>query len=458
VRTYLPNDDDDIVAKMLGEIGVDSLDALFLDVPQNIRIEGNLDLPSPVTEDEIKGVVEVKLRKNLDLTAFLGGGVWSQNLPAVVSHLLSRGEFLTSYTPYQPEMSQGTIQALFEYQSMVCQLTGMDVTNSSMYDWGSAAAEAVLMTSRVTHRGKALIASNIGPHRRRVIETYAKGAGINITAVEADWEAGTLDLEKLKEDIDDKTSSLYVEIPSYIGSIEPSPRDIAELLHDRNALLIVGVDPLSLGILKPPGQYGADIVVGEGQPLGSSPFLGGPLLGIFATRREREILRQIPGRIMGMTKTLDRSQRAFTMILQTREQHIRRERATSNICTNETLSATAAAIYLSLLGEEGFRRLSEDLSYRAAYLSKKLRKDAGLPSPPYSESFYRDFLVSFEGTKKAGQLVRQGIDRGVLLGTETTHAFPHYGESILTGVSDVHTKEDLDRYVEVVKDLLGGDP
>ncbi|MFQ5950508.1 MAG: aminomethyl-transferring glycine dehydrogenase subunit GcvPA [Candidatus Geothermarchaeales archaeon] len=458
MRAYIPNDDHEIVANMLREIGVDSLDDLFLDVPRDIRIEGSLNLPRPVPEDEVKRLVEAKLCKNLDVKHFLGGGVWSHNQPAVVSHLLSRGEFLTSYTPYQPEISQGTIQVLFEYQTMVCQITGMDVANSSVYDWGSAAAEAVLMASRVTHRGKALLAPNVGPHRRRVIETYAKGAGIDVTPVQADWEAGTLDLEKLKEAIDDKTSSLYVEIPSYIGSIEPRPRDIAEVLHDKNALLIVGVDPFSLGILNPPGEYSADIVVGEGQPLGSSPYFGGPLLGIFATTRQREILRQMPGRIMGMTKTLNRRQRAFAMILQVREQHIRREWATSNICTNEALTATAAAVYLSLLGEEGFRGLSEDLSHRAAYLSNRLRKDVGLSAPPYSSSFYRDFLVSFKGAGKAGRIIREGIERGVLIGTETTHPFPHYGESLLAGVSDDHTKEDLDKYVEIVQDLLGGAP
>ncbi len=322
-----------------------------------------LDIPQHgLSEFDVKRHVEKLLSKNAtsnNMSVFLGAGCWPHYVPAVVEEIIGRSELLTSYTPYQPETSQGMLQALFEYQSMICELTSMPVANCSMYDWASALGEAARMATRVKGKTEILVPKLIHPERLATLKVYASPAGISINEVDYEKESGGLDLRDLKRKISDKTAAIYVENPSYLGIIESQVDDIAREVASHDALFIVGVDPTSLGVLKPPGEYGADVVVGEAQPLGNSMNFGGPLLGIMACRDDMTLIRQMPGRIIGLTTTQDSTRQGFCMTMQTREQHIRRERATSNICTNEALCAVASAVYVALLGPEGLRKLGE---------------------------------------------------------------------------------------------------
>ncbi|HDJ04503.1 MAG TPA: aminomethyl-transferring glycine dehydrogenase subunit GcvPA, partial [Candidatus Bathyarchaeota archaeon] len=367
---YIPNDNEDSEKRLLESLSVPDVEALFSDIPEEVRLKRPLKIPGPLPEADVRREVESILKKNRtvkDLKVFLGGEVWPHYVPAVVDEVSSRSEFLTSYTPYQPEVSQGILQALFEYQSMICELLEMDVANCSMYDWSSSLGEAARMAARITKRYTIIVPHYISPERLMVLRTYAEPAGIRVLEVKQDMEKGIIDLEDLKGKVSRETAAVYVENPSYLGFLVENVRAVAEIVHDCGGLFIVGVDPTSLGIVKPPGDYGADIVVGEGQPLGNYMNCGGPLLGIMACRGELSFVRQMPGRIIGMTTTKDGSRRAYCMVLQTREQHIRRERATSNICTNEALCALRAAVYMALLGPEGFRELGENILYKTQY-------------------------------------------------------------------------------------------
>jgi glycine dehydrogenase subunit 1 len=293
---------------MMREIGINSIDELYADIPEKYFLKKPLNLPEGLSEFEVKRHVETLLSKNktyADIPIFLGAGCWPHYVPSVVKEIIQRSEFLTSYTPYQAEVSQGILQALFEYQSMICELTAMDVANCSMYDWASALGEAARMASRITKRSEILIPRIIHPERRMTLEVYAEPANIHVKEIKYDSETGLLDLSDLRDKISEKTAAVYIENPSYLGFIETQVDEISQITHSHKALFIVGVDPISLGILKPPGEYGADIVVGEGQPLGNPMNYGGPLLGIFACRDDLNVIRQMPGRIIGLTTTVD---------------------------------------------------------------------------------------------------------------------------------------------------------
>ncbi|MCK5403368.1 aminomethyl-transferring glycine dehydrogenase subunit GcvPA, partial [Candidatus Bathyarchaeota archaeon] len=332
---YIPNDTDEIKRRLFEGIGIRSVEEIFADIPKNIpRIE-NLSLPKAKSEVEVRKEVERILSKNIssrDYLSFLGGGVWNHYVPSVVDAIASRGEFLTSYTPYQPEISQGILQSLFEYQSMIAELIELDVVNSSMYDWASSLGEAARMANRVTHRSEIFVPHFISPNRLVTLKSYTNPLGMRIRELSQSLHNGQIDLEDITKNISSKTAAIYIENPSYLGFIVHHLHDLSEIAHESGSLFIVGVDPISLGILKPPGKYGADIVIGEGQPLGNYMNYGGPLLGIFACRNNTPLVRQLPGRIVGMTTTNDGKERGYCMVLQTREQHIRREKATSNIC------------------------------------------------------------------------------------------------------------------------------
>ena len=288
------------------------------------------------------------------------------------------------------------------------------------------------------------------------METYLYPIGIEIVNIPIDGETATLRVGEVEKLIDDETAALYLENPSFLGSIEEKVEEIGRIVHGAGALYIVGVDPLSLGILKPPGDYGADIVVGEGQPLGCPPYYGGPLLGIFAVKGDMSLVRQMPGRIIGSTRELYGDREAYTMILQAREQHIRREKATSNICTNQALLAVAAAIYLSLLGEEGFKRLSEATAQRAIYTARKLSSIEGVEAPPYKASFFRDFLVKLPRGVSVKRVLKEALEKGMILGADVGGYFPLYEGSYLTSVSEIHSKKDIDAMVEVLEELVSG--
>jgi glycine dehydrogenase subunit 1 len=412
-----------------------------------------------MSELEVRQDVQKMLAQNKPFTqmlSFLGGGLWPHYIPAHVRSLVQRSEFLTSYTPYQAEVSQGMLQALFEYQSMICELTGMDVSNASMYDWATAVGEAALMCARVTGRKKILVPELMSSERFSVLQNYSLGPGLELVKIGYDWATGQLDLSQLRAKLGQDVACVYIENPSYLGFLETRAREIADAAHKAGALFVVGVNPISLGLLKAPGDYGADIVVGEGQPLGNPISFGGPTLGIFACRDDVKLVRQIPGRLIGATTTLDEKTRGFAMVLQTREQHIRRERATSNICSNEALCAVAAAIYLASLGPRGLRELAETCAANASYAIKKLDAIDGLEAPIFASPHFNEFTLRCTQPKLVikkfnAKLLKQGIQGGKPIKGE----FPEFGEAALLCTTELHRKEDIDRLADVAAEAVG---
>jgi len=441
---------------MMKEVGVKNIDELYRDIPERFVLKRKLNLPTAMSECEVRRHVESLLAKNKtgqNMPVFLGAGCWPHYVPAVVENIVNRTEFLTSYTPYQPEISQGMLQLLFEYQSMICELTGMDVANSSLYDWASAVGEAARMAMRLTERREILVPKIIHPERYDTLATYIEPVEMHALKVDYEKETGQLSLEDLEAKVSDRTAAVYLENPSYMGFVETRSEEIAKIAHDYGALLIVGVDPVSLGVLKPPGDYGADIVIGEGQPLGNHMNFGGPLLGIFACRDDMAMIRQMPGRIIGMTTTQDESSRGFCMVLQTREQHIRRQKATSNICTNEALCAAASAIYLTLLGPGGLKELGEAIMLKSHYAMKCLSEIEGIKTPVFQSPHFKEFTVNFE-RRRVGDVHTRLLARNVHGGKDVSREFPELDESALYCVTEVHSKGDIDALVEALEAIL----
>jgi len=448
----IPNLSREKIKQMLKYIGVKRIDDLFKDIPEEIRFKGKLRIPGPFSEQDIAKRFSERLSHVIDpskILCFRGGGVWPHYVPSVIDHIISRSELYTSYTPYQPEVSQGVLQALFEYQSLICELTGMDVANASMYDWATALAEACRMAIRVTRRDKIVIPSIIAPHRERVLRTYLEGLEIEIVKVNLN-KNGTVDISKLSENVDSKTAAVYVESPTYMGVIEQNLDEIGEIAHKNGALFIVGVEPLSLAIFKPPGDYGADIVVGEGQPLGLGMNFGGSLLGIFACRFDRKLLYQMPGRIIGLTTEQDSARRAFCMVLQAREQHIRRERATSNICTNVALNAIKAAIYLSLLGRNGLRNVAKKIYANTHYAYRKLLE------LPFTESLFKDAVYFKEFPIMFKEVDIEEMNRvlyddfNIIGGINLGRFFEDMANVALFCVTEIHSKRDIDYLAKAI--------
>ncbi|HTY13007.1 MAG TPA: aminomethyl-transferring glycine dehydrogenase subunit GcvPA [Candidatus Omnitrophota bacterium] len=338
---------------------------LFGDIPAVVRLKKELDLPAPASEPELLSELLTLSRKNRTGAMDLGAGSYDHFIPSAVKHIVGRSEFYTAYTPYQAEASQGTLQAIYEYQSLICALTGMDVANASMYDGATALAEAAFLACRATGRDKLIVSSAVHPEHRRVLRTYCRSAGIKVSELPFDNKSGTT---PANDKVFSGSACYILQQPNFFGCIEPVA-GLADKIHKEGALFIVSADPVSLGILTPPGEYGADVAVGEGQSLGNAMNFGGPGLGIFAVKKA--LLRQIPGRLVGRTIDLD-GKAGFTLTLQAREQHIRRDRAASNICSNEALCALAACAYLSLLGRQGLRRAAELCLVRSSELKKRL--------------------------------------------------------------------------------------
>ncbi|MGD0979712.1 MAG: aminomethyl-transferring glycine dehydrogenase subunit GcvPA [Candidatus Bathyarchaeia archaeon] len=456
---YIPNSVPDTKLEMMLELGIKSIDELYADVPEKYRLKKQLNLPEKsLSEFEVRKHVEALLSKNKScntMPVFVGAGCWPHYVPAVVQEIVSRSEFLTSYTPYQPEVSQGMLQALFEYQSLMCELTSMEVSNCSMYDWASALGEAARMATRVKGRNEILVPRIIHPERAATLHTYAEPAGITVRQVGYNSENGQLDLDDLKNKISDKTAAVYVENPSYLGYVESQVEDISKEAHSHGSLFIVGVDPTSLGILKPPGEYAADIVVGEAQPLGSGMNFGGPLLGIMACRDDMSLIRQMPGRIIGLTTTQDNSRQGFCMTLQTREQHIRREKATSNICTNEALCAVASAVYMALLGPEGFRQLGETIMYKANYAMQLLSRIKGVRTPVFNSPHFKEFTVNFDETGQTAEEVNKKLlQHQVHGGREISKEFPELGQTVLCCVTEIHSRQEIERLRDALEEVL----
>lgn len=446
--------------QMLREMGVASIEELFADIPEGVRLKRKLKLPEPITELEVGRRLRAMLLKNKPFTrmlSFAGGGVWPHHVPAHVSSLVRRAEFLTSYTPYQPEVSQGLLQALFEYQSMIAELVGLEVVNASMYDWPTALGEVALMCARITGRRKFLVPRLISRGRLSVLRNYASGPRLEVFEIGYDRKSGRLDLVELEGKLDADVAGVYIENPSYMGFLETQMDEIGSLAHKAGALFVVRVNPISLGLLKPPGDCGADLVVGEGQPLGNPVNFGGPLLGIFACRGEMKFIRQMPGRLVGMTTSLDGVTRGYCVVLQTREQFIRRERATSNICTNETSCALAAAVYLSSLGPRGLRDLAETCTANASYAMKKLNSIDGLRAPIFDAPHFNEFTLSCDDASLSirelnAKLLKRGIQGGIPLDEE----FPELGQTALMCTTELHSFEDIDRLASTIEDMLGG--
>ncbi len=444
-------------SEMLAAIGIKDIDELFQDIPSKFQLKTRLKIPEGLSEFEVSRRVKGILARNWESEkgeSFLGGGVWSHIIPEAVKSIVNRTEFLTAYTPYQAEVSQGMLQALFEYQSLMAELVELPIVNASMYDWASALGEAALMTSRVTSRFKFLIPDIIAPNREAVLRTYTQPAGIIVNTIGHDDITGQLDLEHLKSLINDDISGVYFENPAYLGQLQYEVDAIADVVHDAGALLVVGVDPTSLGVLRPPGAYDADIVIGEGQPLGSSINIGGPLLGIFASRDDRSLMRQLPGRIIGLTTTKEDEQRGYVMTIQAREQHIRREKATSNICSNQALSAITAAVYLSLMGPRGIVELGEMILQLRSYAEQKLNQLEGIKAPLFEAPHFKEFVIKIEDEKAAShsELSIQSIldyirKDQILAGIPLDQSFPDLGESALTCITETHTQESIDQLV-----------
>ncbi|MDI6731438.1 MAG: aminomethyl-transferring glycine dehydrogenase subunit GcvPA [Candidatus Margulisbacteria bacterium] len=373
--SYVPNTVRD-QKELLQTIGKSSLEELFADIPAKAKFQGQLTLPPPLSEPELLAELKALSEKNTPASSFLGGGNYNHFVPSVVSHIVSRSEFYTAYTPYQAEMSQGMLQAIFEYQSLICELTGMDIANASLYDGATAMAEAMLLACRATNRKEVVVSNAVHPEYRKVLKTYASAAGLLIK--EAPYPKGltTYDLR-----LTTSSACFILQQPNFFGCIE-EVAGLAEKIHAAGALFIVSVDPISLGLLKAPGEYGADVVVGEGQALGNPQSFGGPGLGIFAAKKD--FFRHVPGRIVGQTVDAD-GKRGFCLTMQTREQHIRREKATSNICSNEALVALAATVYLSVMGKQGLRKVAELCLQKANYLKKKLGNKVVFSAPTFKE-------------------------------------------------------------------------
>lgn len=402
---YLPHTDE-IRKKMLQDVGVKNIDELFADVPSDLLLQKNVDLPTHMSELEVeKEFIDIKAKNitTTDSSCFLGAGAYNHHIPAAVDYLIQRGEFLTSYTPYQAEVAQGTLQYLFEFQTQVCLLTGMEVANASMYDGATATLEAVMMANRVKKKNKAILSGNIHPHYAEVINTYARFAKFEVEQNDVAFS------NQEKFDIDDKTSCVVVQYPDFFGNVNDFSK-LADECHAKGALLIVCfTEVVALGMLKTPGEMGADIVVGEGHSIGVGLNFGGPSVGLFATNKE--FIRQMPGRVTGQTVDAQ-GKRGWVLTLSTREQHIRRDKATSNICTNSGLCALAFTIHATLLGEEGFKRLARINHNNTALLYKKLQDMPSLKV--HNKTFFNEILV--ELPINAEGVIDKLVDKGIFAG------------------------------------------
>ena len=440
---YIPHTETDI-QEMLSAIGIKEIGELFHSIPEALRLEAPLDLPPALPEADLTQALSQLASRNVNLeecAVFLGAGAYRHFTPSVVNHLLLRGEFLTSYTPYQPEVSQGTLQAIFEFQSFVCMLTGMEIANASIYDGASSLAEAVLMAHRVNDRSEVLIASTVHPEYRQVVETYTRGIDFKITEVPYQ-ENGQTDLDFIKQHVTDDTSSVVIQSPNFFGIVEQYA-ELGKFLKEKEILLIVVVaEATSLGILKPPGERGADIVVGEGQGWGLPVSYGGPHVGFFAT--QETFFRQVPGRIVG--ETVDRAgQRSYALTLATREQHIRREKATSNICTNQGLCALAATIWLAAMGKQGVRDVALQNLKTADALKNKLQRLKGF-SLRFASGTYNEFVLECPGP--AQELHAQLLETDIVAGLPLGNFYPELGNCLLLCATEMNSSESLDRFAD----------
>ncbi|MFC1558775.1 aminomethyl-transferring glycine dehydrogenase subunit GcvPA [candidate division KSB1 bacterium] len=439
---YITNTEEERL-QMLKEIGVGSFDELINSIPENMRFSRNLAIPDGKSEFEVFKLLKDMSVEN-DTTdnyiSFLGGGAYDHLIPSAVSHITSRPEFYTSYTPYQAEVSQGTLQAIYEYQTMICELTGMDAANASLYDGGSAAGEAALLACDVKRNKKILVPQTVNPHYTHTIKTYCYGQGISIEGIPS--KNGIVDTEALKELCKNEYAGIVLQHPNFFGCLE-NVFEIEEIVHSTGGLLIVAVDPVSLGLLQPPSVYNADIVCGEGQSLGNDLNFGGPYLGIFAAKNE--FIRKMPGRIIGKTVDVD-GKDGYVMVLQTREQHIRREKATSNICTNQQLNVLTACVHLSLLGKNGIKEAANHCIQKSHYLAENIDSLEGYKLK-YSSPFFKEFTIETE--KESKEIINALHSKKIFAGIDLNK----FGikNSLLIAATEKRTKSEMDFFVEALK-------
>ncbi|HSU26367.1 MAG TPA: aminomethyl-transferring glycine dehydrogenase subunit GcvPA [Pyrinomonadaceae bacterium] len=440
---YIPNSPEER-AEMLAAIGLKSADELFRSIPKDVQLGRALQITEPLSEPEVIGSLETLAAKNTAAAkpSFLGAGVYSHFSPTIVDHLIQRSEFFTSYTPYQPEISQGTLQYIFEFQTLICQLTGMEVANASMYDGSTAMAEAYLMAQRVTRRDKIIVADTVHPEYRAVARTYTQHGDAEIVPIGFDETTGRLGP---LEGLDEKTAAVVIQSPNFFGCIEDLAA-IAEQAHAVGALLVVVVtEAISFGLLRSPGSCGADIVVGEGQSFGVPMSFGGPHVGLFATREK--FVRQMPGRLCGIAYDKD-GNRGFVLTLSTREQHIRREKATSNICTNQGLIALAATIYLETMGKKGIHEVAMQNAQKAAYASRKIAGTDGFEIA-FSAPKFNEFVV--RGRKPATEILRALRENaGIIGGLALSKYYPDRENDLLVCVTETNNRQQIDKLAEAL--------
>ncbi len=448
--SYVSNTDTDR-REMLQAIGVDSIAKLISPIPESIQLQRPLNLPPRLDEMSLVRHLHSLATLNTDLEAnlcFLGAGIYDHFRPSVINALISRGEFATAYTPYQPELSQGILQAMYEYQTLICALTGMDISNSSMYDAATGLAEAALMACDHSDRSEVMVLSSVNPHYRQVIATYLQATGYTLVETPEDVDADTA--ATIKSLINSNTACVIFQQPNFLGTVE-NMGEIVEITHSAGALAISAVDPISLGLLKTPGECDVDIVVGEGQSLGNPMGFGGPLLGFFACKKQ--FIRSFPGRIVGAT-TDQQGRRGYTMTLRTREQDIRREKATSNICTNEALLALAATIYLCELGKTGLRKIADLCLQKSHYACNALSVIPGVSVLISSKPYFKEFVLRLP--KDPSEVNRELLNYHIVGGLPLGAYYPACQDCMLFCVTETKTKSDIDLLVSSLSLILGG--
>lgn len=440
---YIPHTEQDR-QEMLATIGAKSIDELFREIPNDLRIKGDLNIPSFLSEDKLYGHLTELSKRNVNLVdtvCFLGAGIYDRYVPSTVAAVISRGEFLTAYTPYQPELSQGYLQSIYEFQTMIAELYGMDLANASMYDGATSMAEAAILSHGVKGRTKIVVSRAVHPHYRQVLHTYCWSVGLQV--IEVDTENGqTTDYSE----VDDNAACIIVQYPNFFGIIENLSK-AKEAAEAAGAMFIVVADPTAMAIMKPPGEYGADIVVGEGQPLGIAMGFGGPLLGLFACKEE--FVRRIPGRIVGRTTDHD-GRPGYVMTLRTREQDIRREKATSNICTNEALMGLAATVYMEALGKNGLRSVAEATVRNTQYAMKRLTEAGG--TIRFAGRVFGEFVLEIPRNPEIIQ--QELLKRKILCGLPLGPYFTELDNCLLIAVTETRTKEQIDDFAENLAEVL----
>ena len=442
---YLPNTPEQR-RQMLEAIGLENIEELFSYIPEKLHLNRPLNLPHPLAEARLVAhMEELSGRNKVDAVNFLGGGIYDHFSPTAIDHILLRSEFYTAYTPYQPEVSQGTLQAIFEYQTMICELTGADASNASLYDGATANSEAAIIALNTVKKKKLLVAGTMHPWYRQVLATSMEDLDAEI--VEIPHKGGRLDIQALKGMIDKDTSAVMVQSPNFFGVIEDLPA-LGTLMAEHKALFVVNTDPISLGLMEAPAKLGADIIIGEGQGLGISPGYGGPLLGFMGVTDK--LTRRIPGRVVGQT-TDTQGRRGFVLTLQTREQHIRREKATSNICSNQALCALASSVYMSLMGPAGLKEVARQSLLKANYAREQFASIQGV-EVPFEGPWFKEFVVKL--SKPASQVIDGMLEKGYYAGIDLGRFFPDMKDHLLVAVTEKRTREEIDGARAALQEVL----